>query len=114
MRKTDKKLDNLITHVLTDVCETTLKSFSGFQWLTHVVNYSSFPKSLSVICVFDTNASLNELIATDGHHEITKVIQTRLFEVGIDIDRARIAFDSEEDCAKHHNGKWTNRLAKYS
>ena len=51
MRKTDKKMDNQLRHVLTEVCEVALKDINGFQWLTHVVNYSNFPKSLQVVCV---------------------------------------------------------------
>jgi len=49
MRKTDKKLDNQLIKLLTEVCETALEDFSGFQWLTHIVDYSNFPKSLKVI-----------------------------------------------------------------
>ena len=59
MRKTDKKMDNQLRHVLTEVCEVALKDINGFQWLTHVVNYSNFPKSLQVVCVFDTNENLS-------------------------------------------------------
>jgi len=54
MKKTDKKMDNHIRRVLTDVCETSLTDISGFAWLTHTVNYAQFPQSLKVICVFDT------------------------------------------------------------
>ena len=54
MKKTDKKMDNHIRRVLTDVCETSLKDINGFAWLTHTVNYAQFPQSLKVICVFDT------------------------------------------------------------
>ena len=60
MRKSDKKLDNQLRLVLTDVCETALKEVEGFQWLTHVVNYSNFPQSLRVVCVFDTNENFDE------------------------------------------------------
>ncbi len=54
MRKSDKKIENQIREVLTDVCEDTLKSYEGFLWVTHTVNYSSFPQSLKIICVFET------------------------------------------------------------
>ena len=55
MRKSDKKIENQIREVLTDVCEDTLKSYEGFLWVTHTVNYSSFPQSLKIICVFETS-----------------------------------------------------------
>ena len=55
MRKTDKKTDNQIRLALTDVCDTSLKDIDGFVWLTHLVNYDSFPSSLKVVCVFETD-----------------------------------------------------------
>ena len=45
MRKSDKKIENQIRDVLTDVCEDTLKGYDGFLWVTHTVNFSSFPQS---------------------------------------------------------------------
>ena len=39
MRKTDKKIDNNLRIVLTEVCEIALKEVTGFQWLTHLVDY---------------------------------------------------------------------------
>jgi hypothetical protein len=111
MRKADKKLDNQISRVLTDFCETALKEFTGFQWLTHLVNYSNFPNSLKVICVFDTNDNLNGLKEMNGHHEIGKLIQKKLFEIGADISSSHISYDTEESCNTDNNGKWADRLA---
>ena len=54
MKKTDKALENTIVKVLTHVCEQSLKEINGFQWLTHLVNYKDFPRSLTVICIFET------------------------------------------------------------
>ena len=39
MRKSDKKFDNAIRKALIDVCEQAQRSFDGFQWLTHNINY---------------------------------------------------------------------------
>jgi hypothetical protein len=38
MKKTDKTLENTIVTLLTKVCEQSLKSLDGFQWLTHLVS----------------------------------------------------------------------------
>lgn len=58
MRKSDKKLDNAIRNALIDVCKQAQRSFEGFQWLTHSVNYDNFPNSLKIICVFNTDEHL--------------------------------------------------------
>jgi len=114
MRKTDKKLDNQLRMALTEICESALKEFSGFQWLTHLVNYSHFPKSLKVICVFDTNDNLNRFMATESHHGVNTLIQKTLFEMGININSiaGHISYDTQENCDKKDNGKWADRLAK--
>ena len=49
MRKTDKKIDKQIISALTEVCDSALKAFTGFEWLTHRVNYTNFPKSLKIM-----------------------------------------------------------------
>jgi hypothetical protein len=110
MRKTDKKVDNQLREVLTDVCQTALEEFAGFQWLTHLVDYSAFPESLKVICVFDTNDNLNSFIETNGRAEFGTLIRKKLFE--INIDSSHISYDSEENCNISNNGKWADRLAK--
>ena len=38
MRKSDKKIENQLRLTLTDVCETALKRFNGFEWLTHLLH----------------------------------------------------------------------------
>ena len=63
MRKTDKKIDKQLRETLTQVCDTALKDYCGFEWLTHTVNYSDFPSSLHITCVFDTNEHLDGFIA---------------------------------------------------
>lgn len=111
MRKTDKKLENQIRTALTVVCETSLKSFSGFQWLTHQVNYSTFPDSLKVVCIFDTNDNLARF-TTIQQQELSHLIQKKLFEIDVilkKVDR-HISYDTEENCQQYHNGKWAERL----
>ncbi|HEY7865766.1 MAG TPA: Fis family transcriptional regulator [Psychromonas sp.] len=114
MRKTDKKVDNQLRIALTEICDSALKEFSGFQWLTHLVNYAHFPKSLKVICVFDTNDNLKRFMATKSQHGLCTLIQKKLFEMGININSiaGHISYDTQEDCDKNNNGKWAERLAK--
>ncbi len=121
MRKTDKKIENQLRLVLTDVCEAALKKIDGFEWLTHLVEYSDFPNSLKVICIFDTNENLAVYLskrassyeAKSAEDDLKLLIQIKLLGMGVsikNIDR-HVTFDTEEDCAKEHNGKWQNRLS---
>ncbi|MFT5722412.1 MAG: hypothetical protein ACI9W6_002741 [Motiliproteus sp.] len=98
MRKTDKKIDNQLRDVLTDICETRLKGLSGFRWITHVVNYADFPKSLKIICVFDTNANLNGFMATTGPNELSTLLQKKLFDMTVKLKSSanNISYVTEE------------------
>lgn len=112
MRKSDKKLDNQLRLVLTNVCETALKEIDGFQWLTHRVNYSNFPKSLKVVCVFDTNENLTTFMSNSGENALASLIQRKLKEVDVNIKPVStyISYDTEENCESEHQGKWAERL----
>jgi hypothetical protein len=114
MRKTDKKMDNQLRIALTEICESALKEFVGFQWLTHLVNYADFPKSLKVICIFDTNDNLNRFMVTGRQHGLSTLIEKNIFARGININSitAHLSYDTEEDCDKYDNGKWADRFAK--
>lgn len=81
LRKADKKIDKAIIAVLTEACETAKDTHAGFQWLTHTVNYSDFPQSLRVICVFDTGAHL----AQADTARLARSIQKQLASIGIQI-----------------------------
>jgi hypothetical protein len=112
MRKTDKKIDNQIRLALTDVCEIALKEVDGFQWLTHVVNYSNFPKSLKVVCVFDTNENLSFFMSQKNKMALTSLIQAKLHEVDVNVKNVtdHIFYDTEQNCEKNDDGKWVDRL----
>lgn len=105
-------MENQLRVALTDVCETALKNGNGFLWLTHLVNYSNFPKSLKVICVFDTNDNLTKFINSHNHQKLNALISTSFFEIGINFKNIthHVSFDTEEDCDKNNNGKWAERL----
>ena len=113
MKKSDKKIEQQIVNALTEVCETSLKQLSGFEWLTHTVNYKSFPNSLRVYCVFDTTNKLTEFRKSEHKAKLTKLIQTSLFSVGVDLNKPlqQIRFDSEEKCSEEHKGNWSKRLS---
>ncbi len=112
MRKIDKKFDNQLRLVLTGICETALKEIDGFQWLTHIVNYSNFPKSLKVVCVFDTDEQLSTFVINSSKNSLTALIQVKLNEIGVKFKDVsdHILYDTEEACAKFHNGNWAHRL----
>ena len=112
MRKSDKKLDNQLRMVLTQVCENALEEIEGFQWLTHMVNYSNFPKSLKVVCVFDTNESLDRYLLSETNNQLQSLIKRELSKLNIQFKNIvnNVLFDTEENCEKQHNGNWAQRL----
>jgi hypothetical protein len=113
MRKTDKKIDNQLRLALTDVCETALKEIDGFQWLTHLVNYSHFPKSLKVVCIFDSNDNLSYFMSKGNSKDLELLIQLKLAEIGINVKNVsdQILYDTEQNCEQEHNGNWAERLS---
>ena len=112
MRKLDKKLEKRIVAALNDACESALETYEGFQWLTHLVNYQSFPESLSIICVFDTQENLNKTTETDVVGEFKDRIEARLLlhDINVKDIKRRILFDTEEACNIEHGGSWNKRL----
>jgi len=113
MRKTDKKMDNQLRLVLIDVCETALKEIAGFQWLTHLVNYSHFPKSLKVVCIFDTNDNLSDFMSNGSRKCLEASIQLKLNDISVNVKNVsdHIAYDTEQNCEYQHNGNWAKRLS---
>lgn len=112
MRKSDKKIENQIIAALKGACELALDNIDGFVWLTHFVDYSSFPKSLAVVCVFDTNENKSKLFSSHSEKYLCSLINENLLAVGIQLKdvRKHVSFDTEEDCEKENNGKWNERF----
>ncbi|MFA0087442.1 Fis family transcriptional regulator [Vibrio sp. 10N.261.51.F12] len=112
MRKNDKKIDNQLRVMLTEICETELDRTDGFAWLTHTANYSNFPSSLKIACVFDTNDELSQFTSSQSASALTSLIQKRCEALGIQFKRAseHIIYDSEERCNSQHQGNWSKRL----
>jgi len=112
MRKSDKKIENQLRTTLTEVCEDALKHYDGFQWLTHIVHYDNFPKSLQIVCIFDSNDQLAKFKNSKSYHQFMSLIQAKLFGEGIVLKKIfqHIVYDTEENCNQSHDGKWHERL----
>lgn len=91
-----------------------LKDIAGFQWLTHVVDYSNFPQSLEVICIFDTDENLYQFAAENSQNTLSTHIQSKLNEIDIKVKNiaTHIVYDTEERCDIEHHGNWAERIAK--
>jgi hypothetical protein len=111
--KTEKKLDNRLRLALTDVCEQTLGNTLGFEWLTHQANYTNFPATLLVTCVFDTEAHRQQAEASGETAKLQRLIQVKLLAIGVKFKNIgqQVLFDSEEACELEHAGDWVRRLA---
>ena len=113
LTKTTQKLDNNICKALTIACENSLHTIDGFCWLTHRANYTNFPASLIVTCVFETENDIEKMKANDLAKSLQQDIQKQLLKIGVIIKNVNqnIHFDSEEACQKSHAGQWDKRLA---
>lgn len=113
MRKSDKKLDNDIRKRLGVLCEEEFESIDGFQWLTHTVNYSNFPTSLNIICVFETDDNVRQFLASTDKNKAISTVESALFKLNIKLKTPskHFRFDSEEACNRENKGNWAMRLA---
>tara|TARA_R110001583_G_scaffold51161_11_gene159813 strand:- start:50683 stop:50967 length:285 start_codon:yes stop_codon:yes gene_type:complete len=94
MRKIDKKIDNKLRSVLTDVCDFALQNITGYQWISHTVNYASFPESLVITCVFDSKEHAH---TAQQQGEILTLIVNALSEISVKLNapQKQICFESE-------------------
>ena len=116
LSKTQKKTDNNIRITLTRVCDSLLETLPGFLWLTHTVDYSNFPASLIITCVFDTNEDIERAEKNGDAASLRKTIQAKLLKIGIKFNflEKQIRLDSEEDCNSQHEGNWAARIDERS
>ena len=112
LNKTTQKLDNNVCKALTIACESSLHDVTGFCWLTHRANYTNFPASLIVTCVFNTDAEVTTMKSDKLDDVLRQTIQKQLLKVGIVLKSVRqnVHFDSEEACQREHQGQWADRL----
>lgn len=113
MTKTNQKIDNNICKALTLACEYSLHKIPGFSWLTHRANYTNFPSSLIVTCIFETEAEIEEMKTQQFDGELRSTIQKQLLNVGVVVKniKQQVRFDSEEACLSQSGGEWPQRLA---
>ncbi len=112
--KTQKKTDNRIRLALTSVCEQSLKDVAGFQWLTHQADYSNFPASLLITCVFDTDDALEVAHRQGLTGAMKKNIQVTLLKIGVRFKglEKQVIFDTEEACINEDGHDWSRRSSK--
>lgn len=108
MRKTDRKMENMIRVALTDACEIAREYYPGFEWLTHFADYDNFPDSLSVVCIYDTNENL----ANTDRDAVRALITETLLSIDIRVRHAQrqVSFDTEENCQISNGGRWQARF----
>lgn len=112
MKKSHKKIENILRIQLTDVCEQAKDEVPGFEWLTHFVDYESFPSSLYILCIFNHEEEIASMLNAGQNKRLSKLIKEHLAVENItlkDLDK-QIGFDSEELCELEHAGKWEVRF----
>ncbi len=107
MRKTDKKIDNTIRKALKEVCELALGKVEGFKWLTHFSNYDSFPKSLLIVCVFETNEQLDKARCSKMDDYLSKLIAAKLSDIDVKLYniQKQVRFVTQANCKREINRK---------
>lgn len=112
VKSTVKKLDNNVIKALTLVCEQAKQEIDGFDWLTHRADYSNFPGSLVVTCVFVSENHVNQAKTASQDALLRKLIHKQLLKAGILLKdpRRNVRLDSEEACTASHGGDWDKRL----
>ncbi|WP_019029752.1 hypothetical protein [Colwellia piezophila] len=113
LTKTNQKIDNNVCKALTIACESSLHDVAGFVWLTHRANYTNFPASLVITCVFNTDEELAAMKEAKQDVLLRTSIQKQLLKIGVVVKNIKqsVHFDSEEACQRQHRGEWADRLA---
>lgn len=112
--KTQKKIDNHIREALTRVCDRALDEVDGFRWLTHQADFTNFPASLLVTCVFEKERQRQQAEQSGGCQLLQKWCQAELLKVGVKFKSLpqQVRFDSEEACTEKDQGDWQSRLSR--
>lgn len=113
LSKTNQKIDNNVCKALTIACESSLHEVAGFVWLTHRANYTNFPASLVITCVFNTDEEIEAMKALQQDEFLRATIQKQLLKIGVVVKNIKqsVRFDSEEACQRQHRGEWSERIA---
>lgn len=107
-----KYLENELNTALGRACEAAREEIPGFQWVTHVVDFSDVNGSIQVVWVFDSNRHLAEALRAGYDAYLGHLTREALAAAGISVDDVdhHVDFDSEEECARVHGGDWKLRL----
>jgi hypothetical protein len=89
LNKTTQKIDNNVCKALKLACEDFTSEVDGFCWLTHRANYTNFPASLVVTCIFDIDAEVIAAKEQKVDDHLRDVIQKQLLKVGIVLKNVR-------------------------
>lgn len=85
--KQQRQIDQEITRSLQAVCEQAEVTIAGFAWLTHLVDYSNFPYSLQVVCVF-VDAEQQAFAKENGEQaQLAQLIRLSLSGITEELDR---------------------------
>ncbi|WP_290652649.1 hypothetical protein [Aquisalimonas sp.] len=115
MNQTERKrLEERLSAMLGKACEAAREELSGFQWVTHVLDYDDPQRSIQVVWVFDSNDHLANALR-QGHDAYLTHLTSEAFEAAglqvTDVQR-HVSFDSEEECTRVHAGDWRVRLTE--
>jgi hypothetical protein len=113
MNKTARKLEANLVRALSAACERAKREVNGFEWLTHTADYSNFPDSLLVRCIFDTDTSLRTAQNSANNLLIITCIQKALLNAGILLKNPKknVLFDTQQACEREHQGNWKKRIS---
>ena len=87
LNKTSQKIDNNICKALTIACESSLHEVPGFVWLTHRANYTNFPASLVITCVFELESEIEAMKEQQQDDLLRNAILKQLVKVGVVVEK---------------------------
>ena len=98
MRKSDKKIENIIRITLTEVCEQHKEQVEGFAWLTHKVDFNNVNQTLIVTFMFDSFASLRSAKAMLKTNKMATDVANALAKQNIQLKNIakQCHFDTDE------------------
>ncbi|KAA0942338.1 MULTISPECIES: hypothetical protein [unclassified Pseudomonas] len=108
------RIERRLIATLTEACEIAKAEISGFDWLTHKVDYQAFSQSLRVIWVFDTRTNKEQALSAGRDARMRELTAMALSEADVEVSQLErcVRFDSEEECQINHAGDWRRRLAQ--
>ncbi|MCS3418118.1 hypothetical protein M2399_003076 [Pseudomonas sp. BIGb0450] len=113
-KRDSARIERRLVTTLTEACEIAKAEITGFDWLTHEVDYAAFAQSLRVVWVFDTRANKELALSTGLDGRMRELTATALEDAGVDRPASEryVRFDSEEECRLQHGGDWRLRVAR--